>query len=143
MDTGLPRRTAAQGAKSRNGRIAQAHGLEAEGRVCRALQHDGWTILDRRARTRAGEIDIVARRPNPAAPAAALIAFIEVKARRRLPDAAVALSMSQRRRLVEAAALMLADHPEWSECSLRFDLVLLDDCGRMRRIADAFRIGDD
>ena len=106
--------------------------------MCRALVRDGWSILLRRARTACGEIDIVASLPE-----AALIAFIEVKARPRLYDAAAALSPAQRDRLLAAAAILLAQHPEWTGYHLRFDLVVLDHAGQIRRIADAFRIGDD
>ncbi|WP_428390652.1 YraN family protein [Lichenicoccus sp.] len=119
-------------------RRAQARGVGAESLVCQALARDGWTILLRRARTACGEIDIVASLPK-----AALIAFVEVKARAYLCDAACALSLAQRRRLIAAAGVLLAQHPEWAGCHLRFDLVLLDHAGQIRRIADAFRIGDD
>ena len=91
-------------------------------------------MLRRRARTLRGEIDIVAELPP-----ACLIAFIEVKARASFGDAATCLSAAQRARLLGAAEILLGQHPEWAECSLRFDLVLLDGAGRMRRIADAFR----
>ena len=119
-------------------RRAQARGVGAESRVCRALARDGWTVLLRRARTARGEIDIVASLPE-----AALIAFVEVKARPRLCDAAAALSRTQRGRLLAAAGILLAQHPEWNGCRLRFDLIVLDHAGQIRRIADAFRIGDD
>ena len=123
--------------RSRAGQAAQARGVGAESRVCRALERDGWTVLRRRARTGCGEIDIVARLA-----AADLIAFIEVKARARLQDAAYALPATQRRRLIAAAEALLGQHPDWAQGHLRFDLVLLDEAGRMRRIADAFRIGN-
>ena len=116
---------------------AQARGIDAEGRVCRVLEREGWTVLLRRARTPCGEIDIVAELRGRD-----LIAFIEVKARPSLGDAACALSGQQRRRLLGAAAILLDRHPQWARRSLRFDLILLDGTGRMRRIADAFRIGD-
>ena len=94
-------------------------------------------MLGRRVRTGCGEIDIIAR-----APGQALIAFIEVKARVRFAEAAYALSGSQRRRLIAAAEIVLQRNPLWSSCGLRFDLVLLDGTGSMRRLADVFRIGD-
>ena len=124
--------------RSRTGRVAQQRGVGAENRVCRALEREGWTVLYRRVRTGCGEIDIVANLSG-----AALIAFIEVKARRRLGEAAGALTAAQRARLLAAAAILLGRHPEWSDCTLRFDLVVLDDAGHMHRLADAFRIGDD
>lgn len=116
---------------------SQARGIGAEGRVCQMLEKQGWTVLLRRARTPCGEIDIVALDP-----AASLIAFIEVKARPVLSEAAQALSARQRRRLLGAAAILIDRHTHWSNYDFRFDLILMDDAGRLRRIANAFRIGD-
>lgn len=101
------------------------------------LERQGWVVLLRRARTACGEIDIVAELPE-----AELIAFIEVKARASLGAAACALSALQRERLLGAAEILLDRHPQWIRRNLRFDLILLDGAGCMRRITDAFRIGD-
>ncbi len=90
-------------------------------------------MLARRFRTEAGEIDIIAAQPD-------LLAIIEVKARRTLTDAALALSARQRGRLIAAADIALAEHPEWAREGMRFDLMLVDSTGTVRRIADAFRL---
>ena len=100
--------------------------------ACAALERDGWTILARRLRTKAGEVDIVADR-------AGLLAIIEVKARPTLTEAALALSERQQARLVGACDLILAEHPDWGANGVRFDLLLVDAAGQVRRIADAFR----
>ncbi len=128
-------------ARRSRGLVSQARGLFAEERVCHALEAEGWTVLLRRARTACGEIDIVAELPQ-AAPGLALIAFIEVKSRPTFAAAAQALTARQRQRLLGAAEVLLQRYPQWSDSPLRFDLVLLDGTGRLRRIADAFRIGD-
>lgn len=99
------------------------------------LAEDGWRVLDNRVRTAAGEIDLVAEREG-------LLAFIEVKARASLTEAAHALGARQRARLLRAAEIWLASHPGHGEAGIRFDVLLLDGQGRMRRIADAFRMGD-
>ena len=67
--------------RSRLGRSAQVRGIDAEHLGAQALQRDGWTILARRLRTGAGEIDLVAERDG-------LLAFVEVKARPDLMGAA-------------------------------------------------------
>ncbi|MFL5252900.1 MAG: YraN family protein [Rhodopila sp.] len=59
------------------GEIAYNSGLAAEDHACAALVADGWTILGRRLRTAAGEVDAVAEK-------AGLLAIIEVKYRPRL-----------------------------------------------------------
>jgi putative endonuclease len=112
---------------------AYARGIDAEEAACRALTHHGWVVLARRLRTEAGEIDIVAAQPD-------LLAIIEVKARRTLADAALALSARQRDRLLAAAEIVLAEHPDWARPGMRFDLMVVDAMGTVRRIADAFRL---
>lgn len=91
----------------------------------------------RRARTGAGEIDIVAEQRLAHAPS--LLAFIEVKARPLLSDAAAALSSRQQARLLTAAEILLGLNADWTHDGIRFDLLLVDAAGTVRRIADAFR----
>jgi putative endonuclease len=114
------------------GSRAYASGLAAEEAACAALVADGWTILARRLRTAAGEIDLVAER-------AGLLALVEVKARPSLAGAAIALGPQQRARLLAAAAIIAAENPAWGTAGMRFDVMLVDAAGRVRRIADAFR----
>lgn len=97
-----------------------------------ALVAEGWQVLARRLRTAAGELDLIAER-------AGLLAFIEVKRRSTLADAAAALGPRQRARLLAAAEIVLGEHPEWGRAGARFDVLLVDGQGRVRRVADAFR----
>ena len=121
-----------QGRRIARGRQAQQGGLAAEAAAEAALARDGWAILARRIRTAAGEVDLVAEREG-------LVAFIEVKSRPTLADAAFALGPRQRARLLAAAELLLAANPGWGRQGARFDVLLVDPEGRVRRIADAFR----
>ncbi len=118
----------------RGGR-AHAAGLTGEEAAASALRRDGWSLLDRRARTPAGEIDLVAERDG-------LLAFIEVKARPSLGEAAHALGARQRMRLMAAAECWLAAHPGHGAAGIRFDLLLVAADGAVRRVADAFRLGE-
>jgi len=97
-----------------------------------ALVAEGWQVLARRLRTAAGELDLIAER-------AGLLAFIEVKRRPTLADAAAALGPRQRARLLAAAEIVLGEHPDWGRAGARFDVLLVDGQGRVRRVADAFR----
>lgn len=115
------------------GRAAQARGVNAEALAAAALVADGWTVHATRLRTKAGEIDLVVERDG-------LLVLVEVKARLRLADAAGAVSSRQQARLLAAADIILAEHPEWGERGVRFDLLVVDASGRVRRIADAFRL---
>ena len=119
--------------RSHRGAKAYALGLDAEAAACLALEADGWEIRARRLRTKAGDLDMLAEKSG-------LLAVIEVKARPTLSGAAEALSKRQQARLVQAAEIALAENPGWGQDGVRFDLLLVDREGRVRRIADAFRI---
>ena len=90
-------------------------------------------MLARSARTEAGEINLVAEREG-------LLAFIEVKARPSLAEAASALGPRQRARLIAAAGCWLAENPGRGAAGVRFDVLLVAADGAVRRIADAFRV---
>lgn len=109
-------------------------GLRSEAAACAALERDNWIIRERRLRTQAGEIDVIAEKNG-------LLALIEVKARPTLATAAEALSARQQARLLAAAEIVLAEHPEWGRSGVRFDLLIVAADGSVRRIADAFRAG--
>ncbi len=106
--------------------------MAAENAACAALEADGWTVLARRLRTPAGEVDVVAERDR-------LLALVEVKARPELAAAAACLGPRQRARLLDAAAVIAAAHPEWGQAGMRFDVIVVDERGRVRRVIDAFR----
>ena len=122
-------------ARQRRGARADRTGRDAEAAAEAALVADGWQVLARRVRTAAGELDLVAER-------AGLLAFIEVKARPSLSEAAFALGTRQRARLIAAAEAWLAGNPGHGAAGMRFDVLLVAADGKVRRIADAFRIGD-
>lgn len=117
------------------GRAASHRGEAAEAAAAAALEAEGWKILARRLRTEAGEIDLLAERTG-------ILAVVEVKARPRLDAAAAALTLRQRRRLLAATEIILAQNPELGREGVRCDVILVDAAGRVRRITDAFRDGD-
>ena len=121
------------GPRPARGRAAQRLGVSAEAAAAAALEAAGWAIRARRLRTAAGEIDLVAER-------AGLLAFIEVKARPTLAGAAWSLGPKQRARLLAAAEIVIAEHPDWGPAGIRFDVLLVDATGAVRRIEDAFRL---
>jgi putative endonuclease len=106
-------------------------GLSAESRAAAYLIAKGYRILARRFRTPYGEIDIVARRRN-------LLAFIEVKARASLDEAAWAVTPRQQARIIAAAQAWLMAHPEHAEFELRFDAVLIAPRRLPRHLLAAF-----
>ncbi len=114
------------------GASSHARGVAAEMAACAALTAEGWTILGRRLRTPAGEVDLAAERDG-------LLALVEVKARPVLAAAAAAVSPAQQLRLLAASAFLLGANPGWGRAGMRFDVIVVDRAGRLRRIADAFR----
>src|SRR5262245_27234127 len=106
-------------------------GISAESRAAAYLIAKGYRILARRFRTPHGEIDIVARRRN-------LIAFVEVKARASLDEAAFAVTPRQQQRIIDAAQGWLAAHPEHAEFELRFDAMLIAPRSLPRHLLAAF-----
>src|ERR1700693_163318 len=106
-------------------------GLSAEARAAAYLMAKGYRILAKRFRTPYGEIDIVARRRN-------LLAFIEVKARATLDDAAYAVTPRQQARIINAAQAWLMAHPEHADFELRFDAILIAPRRLPRHLLAAF-----
>ncbi|WP_375413536.1 YraN family protein [uncultured Bradyrhizobium sp.] len=106
-------------------------GLSAETRAAAVLVAKGYRILAKRFRSPYGEIDIVARRRD-------LLAFVEVKARARLDDAAYAVTPRQQRRIIDAAQAWLMTHPEHANFELRFDVMLIAPRRLPRHLLAAF-----
>ncbi|ABD85895.1 YraN family protein [Rhodopseudomonas palustris] len=106
-------------------------GISAEARAAAYLIAKGYRIVARRFRTPYGEIDLVARRRN-------LLAFVEVKARAKLDDAAYAVTPRQQQRIIDAAQAWLMAHPEHADFELRFDAVLIAPKSLPRHLPAAF-----
>jgi len=101
----------------------QAFGKAGENIAAGELERLGYVILDRRYRTRHGEIDIVARDGTTTV-------FIEVKARRtaEFGTAAEAVTPLKQRRLWAMAVDYLARHRLMDQ-PCRFDVVAVDGTG--------------
>ena len=119
-------------ARQIRGGIAYAAGIAAEARTRDALAGKGFAILASRCRTPFGEIDLIAATGD-------LLVFIEVKRRRKLDEAALALAPVQQARLLDAAEYLLQTRPDWQRDNTRFDLVLVDEARQMRWIEDVLR----
>ena len=106
-------------------------GLSAESRAAAYLMAKGYRILAKRFRTPHGEIDLIVKRRN-------LLAFVEVKARATLDDAAFAVTPRQQSRIIDAAQGWLIAHPEHAELELRFDAILIAPRRLPRHLLAAF-----
>lgn len=113
-------------------------GRSAEDRAALFLETQGLAILARNFRRRAGEIDIVARD-------GAILVIVEVRARASRAYGGAAASVGPRKqiRLIRAAQLLLAAHPEWRRMPARFDVIVEEGSGaqaRMEWIRHAFTL---
>lgn len=81
----------------------------------------GLQIIERNFRTRAGEIDIIARDGD-------CLVFVEVRARthRRFAGAAASVTRGKQRRLLRAAARYLQLRPQLAQSSCRFDVIAFE-----------------
>ena len=105
----------------------QILGKHGEDLACAELERLGYAILDRRYRTKFGEIDIVASEGGATV-------FVEVKTRigEQFGAAAEALTAWKQRRLTQMAVDYLARH-RLHDRPCRFDVVAIDmDDGRPR-----------
>jgi len=112
-----------------------AKGLAAETKASKEYEKLGYTVLARRAKTAAGEIDLILK-----APKTNTILFCEVKTRADLATAAYAISPAQQQRLLRAADTWMGSKPEYRGYQLQFDAFLIDGKGTTRRIENAFSL---
>lgn len=115
-------------------RLAEATGRDAEIIAADWYIKNGFVILAHRWRQSVGEIDLIAATES-------LLTFVEVKARSDFSLAAEAVTLRQRRRIVNTAELALSDHPEWRRSDIRFDVILVV-AEIIVPIIDAFRADD-
>jgi putative endonuclease len=113
-------------------RVAHGFGLKAESLCALGLRLRGYRVLARRFKVPVGEVDIVARRGRT-------LVFLEVKARANVADAAEALTYRQRRRILAAAKMFLARHPQLATLDARFDVMLVAPWRWPHHVVDAWR----
>ena len=96
-----------------------AFGKTGEDLAVEELERRGYAIVDRRWRTRAGEIDIIARDGDT-------LVFVEVKARdgHEFGDGAESVTMRKRQTIVRLAKHYVQD-ARWGDRPCRFDVVTI------------------
>ncbi|MCB2084933.1 MAG: YraN family protein [Sphingomonadaceae bacterium] len=111
--------------------IAERSGRDGEKRAAAWLRLKGWSILGSRVKTPAGEIDLIARRGS-------LIAFVEVKWRRKSEDLDHAIDEYRLSRVVAAAEAVAHKYALNGE-DIRIDVILLAPGSFPRHIANAYQ----
>lgn len=109
-----------------------AKGLAGEMKAAREYEKEGYEVLARRAKTPAGEIDLILKAPKENQ-----IIFVEVKQRATLESAAYSVLPAQQQRLLRAADTWLSSKAKYAGFRMRFDAVLLTNSGESKRIENA------
>lgn len=106
-------------------------GLMAEGVAEIFLRAKGYKILERRYRTKVGEIDLIALDGD-------YIVFIEVKNRPTLDEALFSITPRMRGRISDAAMTFLSEHPNYTMRPMRFDVLAVKLPFTIRHMENAF-----
>lgn len=110
---------------------AERSGRDGETRAALWLRAKGWQVLDRRVKTAAGEIDLVAKRGR-------LVAFIEVKWRQKREDLDHAIDQHRLARVAAATEAVAHRYAREGE-DIRVDVILLAPGAFPRHIANAWQ----
>ena len=118
----------------------RARGDVAEAAALAMLQARGLQLLARNAASRGGELDLVMRDGGT-------LVFVEVRyrANRGFGGGAASVDAGKRRKLVHAARVFLARHPQHADAPCRFDVIDASGAPAAPRIdwlRDAFRADD-
>jgi putative endonuclease len=112
--------------------MAGLTGAAGEAWVAQHLEKQGWQILARRWRTREAEVDLIAQQHQT-------LIFVEVKTRQtRNWDAGgrEAVSARKQHQIALGAAQFLAQHPNYSHHTCRFDVAIVAAQGGTLRLAE-------
>ncbi|MFM9827242.1 MAG: YraN family protein [Sphingomonas sp.] len=109
---------------------AEARGRRGERLAAWYLRLKGWRVLATRVRTKAGEVDLIARR-------GALVAFVEVKVRSSPAELDFAIDERRLARVAAAAELLAGDYAGPGD-DIRIDVILLAPGARPRHIENAW-----
>lgn len=115
---------------------AEAAGRRGEAMAALALQFKGYDILETRAKTPRGEIDLIARKGS-------VLAFVEVKMRRTTTFPAQVMTATQMQRIVNGATAWASARPWTGQYQWRYDLVMVAPWRWPRHIKDAWRPQND
>ncbi|GGD51463.1 YraN family protein [Erythrobacter arachoides] len=111
--------------------LAESSGRDAEARAARWLEQQGYEVLARRVKTKAGEIDLIARTHG-------LVAFVEVKWRHRAADLDFAIDEHRLARVAAATGAVAHLYATGGE-DIRIDVILLAPGMEPRHIVNAWQ----
>ena len=109
---------------------AEASGRRGERLAGWWLRLKGWSILARRVRTPAGEVDLVAKKGS-------LVAFVEVKLRKTAAELDFAIDERRLSRVAAAAEYLMPTYADPGD-DIRVDVILIAPGVRPRHIENAW-----
>ena len=100
----------------------KAKGDYYEQKAARFLQKQGYHILKRNQSFKGAELDLICHKNQT-------LIFVEVRARGQnaLAAACETINAAKIKRLIKGARLFLAQHPQYDDYALRFDIICFDD----------------
>ena len=105
-----------------SGSVSYYSGLAVEDTVAQDYQKRGHEIVAKRWRSRAGEIDLIAKKDGN-------VIFVEVKKSNSFEAAAQMLSPHQIARIYCSASIYLDGEPKGQDSNARFDVALVNGQG--------------
>lgn len=111
--------------------LAEKAGRKGELRAAAWMTLKGWQILGRRVKTPRGEIDLIAKRGG-------VIAFVEVKWRKRREDLDHAIDAYRLQRVAAAVECVAHEYAQQGE-DIRIDVILLAPGAMPRHIVNAWQ----
>ena len=118
--------------KSAQRKKSYQRGLWAENVGVLFLRLKGYQIIERRAKTPLGEIDIIAKRGN-------ILIAVEVKARASQEIAAYSITATQKQRIARALVYWCQHHQNYLALDKRFDAMLVAPWAFPHHILDAWQ----
>ena len=115
------------------GQISYLKGRAAEDQVAQIYAREGYSILARRWRGPAGELDLVVERDGE-------VVFVEVKASRDFARALMNLTQKQVKRIYRSAGHFLGFLATGQETLSRFDVALVNQFGQVERHANVIGV---
>ncbi len=111
-----------------------AVGIQGEDMAAVYLEEQGYAVLERRYKTKFGEIDLIVEKDE-------VVCFVEVKIRQTLEDALASVTLRARRRIEQSALFYISQNPEIQGNPMRFDVIAIVKPFQITHLDNAWEVG--
>ncbi len=111
-----------------------AIGMQGEEFAAQYLIERGYEVLERRYKTKFGEIDLIVEKDD-------VLCFVEVKLRQKLEDALHSVTLRARRRIEQSALYYISENPQVQDKSMRFDVIAIAKPFHVTHLDNAWEAG--